>query len=291
MGRWSLHSSLVDVASLSSPKEEHKSQSEDDFIRWYSQNTPKEEPIVGEALPPGVSTMASRYGIFGAKAVIPGVPGDENKAPLACTEGESMPPPPCAATGECPELLELTRKFAAGSQKAKRLAINAIEALEGAQVLLRRVEKAAANLVRMPEVSPFSLGAPNGPGGMPWTLNDMIVRSVRGPLRSGGIPWRDYEIDSSILPRMMEKWDFEHRMVDYLQLAEDNRPLQLIPLQRLMPKFEPLPSPTPIVPSVEVTGAVASASVSPVLLHLQMTLRPCSAPMQRAQQSRLEAFL
>ena len=46
-------------------------------MKWFSTLKPPQPTLVGEALPPGVPTMASRYGVFGGKALITGVPGDE----------------------------------------------------------------------------------------------------------------------------------------------------------------------------------------------------------------------
>ena len=40
--------------------EEPRTYSEDDFARWFSTLKPPTPTIVGEALPPGVPTMASK---------------------------------------------------------------------------------------------------------------------------------------------------------------------------------------------------------------------------------------
>ena len=68
---------------------------------------------------------------------------------------------------------------------ARALELNAINAMQVAQVLLKRVDKAAVNLTRMPELSHFSAGEPNGPGGEPWPLEDQLTLTVRGPLVHG----------------------------------------------------------------------------------------------------------
>ena len=65
-------------ANLLNMGEAPRTLSEDDFAKWYSTLKPPQATIVGEALPAGVPTMASRYGVFGSKALMTGVPGDEN---------------------------------------------------------------------------------------------------------------------------------------------------------------------------------------------------------------------
>eukprot|EP00440_Ansanella_granifera_P070164 gb/GFBE01076122.1/.p1 GENE.gb/GFBE01076122.1/~~gb/GFBE01076122.1/.p1 ORF type:complete len:301 (+),score=53.93 gb/GFBE01076122.1/:1-903(+) len=222
-----------------------RGQAEDDFIRWLSEQEPKPPTIVGEALPPGVPTMASRYGVFGAKSLITGVPGDENKMPVPCPDAEAQPAAPCTATGECPELLALARRYTEATAHARRLTIAAEDALEVAQVLMRRVQKAAVNLNRMPQLSHFSAGEPNGPGGLPWSLPDMLALTIRGPILHN-MPV-ETEIDMETLPRMMEKWDYEHRVVEYLQRAEDSGPVEYMPNIGRMPIYEPMPKPTPVV--------------------------------------------
>ncbi|CAE7324484.1 unnamed protein product [Symbiodinium natans] len=226
--------------------EEPRTYSEDDFARWFSTLKPPTPTIVGEALPPGVPTMASKYGVFGAKALTRGVPGDENYTPVPCADAESRPPAPCEATGECQDLQDLATKFEQGSNIARALALNAINAMQVAQVLLRRVDKAAVNLVRMPELSHFSAGEPNGLGPEPWPLEDQLTLDIRGPLAHGDRFPRPGDIDEDYLTRLMARWDSEHRTVEYLQRAEGNRPLQLIEEMGRMPIFEPLPEPTPI---------------------------------------------
>jgi len=222
-----------------------RTYSEDDFARWYSTLQPPVPTLVGEALPPGVPTMASRYGVFGSKALTRGVPGDENYTPPACVDAEAKPPAPCEATGECQDLQDLATRFERGSDIARALAVNAISAIQVAQVLLKRVEKAAANLVRMPELSHLSASEPNGPGGEPWSVEDMITLNIRGPLLHGDRT-AGAEIDDSYLTRLMDRWDFEHRTVEYLNRTDGNRPLQLIENLGRMPIHEPMPEPTPI---------------------------------------------
>ena len=126
----------------------------DDFVKWYSTLKPPQPTIVGEALPAGVPTMASRYGVFGSKALMTGVPWWwKQHAKCLCWWLKHGQLHHAKATGECEELSELATKFEQGSNIARALALNAVNAMQVAQVLLRRVEKAAANLVHMPELS------------------------------------------------------------------------------------------------------------------------------------------
>eukprot|EP00438_Fugacium_kawagutii_P026572 Skav212403 [mRNA] locus=scaffold469:100412:101278:- [translate_table: standard] len=219
--------------------------SEDDFVKWYSTLKPPQPTIVGEALPPGVPTMASRYGVFGSKSLMTGVPGDENNTPNACADAEARPAAPCEATGECEELSELATKFQQGSNIARALALNAVNAMQVAQVLLRRVEKAAANLVNMPEIDFQSASQPNGPGAQPWPLVDQLVLTIRGPILNDN-PTLQTDIDENFLTRKMEQWDYEHRTVEYLQKVEGNKPLEFIETLGRMPIYEPMPKPTPM---------------------------------------------
>lgn len=223
--------------------------SEDDFVKWYSTLKPPQPTIVGEALPAGVPTMASRYGVFGSKALMTGVPGDENNTPNACVDAEARPAAPCEATGECEELSELATKFEQGSNIARALALNAVNAMQVAQVLLRRVEKAAANLVHMPELSFQSAGEPNGPFAEPWSVQDQLVLTIRGPIMHEN-PTLEGDIDENFLTRKMAQWDYEHRTGEYLQRVDGNRPLQLIETLGRMLIIEPMPKPTPIKDSI-----------------------------------------
>ena len=104
-------------ANLLNMGEAPRTLSEDDFAKWYSTLKPPQATIVGEALPAGVPTMASRYGVFGSKALMTGVPGDENNTPNACADAESRPAAPCEATGECQELSDLATKSSSKDQK------------------------------------------------------------------------------------------------------------------------------------------------------------------------------
>ena len=229
---------------------------------------------MGEALPAGVPTMASRYGVFGGKSLIAGVPGDENAVPNACVEAEARPAAPCEATGECEELSELATKFQHGSDVARALALNAVNAMQVAQVLLRRVEKAAENLTHMRELSHLSAGEPNGPDGNPWTEEDRIVLTLRGPILHDN-PTREEDIDEDFLTRKMAQWDYEHRVVEYLQRAEGNRPLELIEDLGRMPIIEPMPKPMPAhmaggavaTMGIPAVGLVASSHVSEMSLR------------------------
>ena len=232
-------------ANLLGMGEAPRTLSEDDFVKWYSTLKPPQPTIVGEALPPGVPTMASRYGVFGGKALTTGVPGDENDAPNACVEAESRPAAPCEATGECEELSALATKFEEGSKIARSLALNAVNALQVAQVLLRRVGKTAANLVHMPELSHQSASEPNGPGGYPWPERDLLTLTIRGPILHEN-PQLESDMDQDFLTRKMAQWDYEHRVVEYLQRVDGNRPLQLIEDLGRMPIIEPMPKPKPI---------------------------------------------
>ena len=230
-------------ANLLNMGEAPRTLSEDDFAKWYSTLKPPQATIVGEALPAGVPTMASRYGVFGSKALMTGVPGDENNTPNACADAESRPAAPCEATGECQELSDLATKFEQGSKTARALALNAVNAMQVAQVLLRRVEKAAANLVHMPELSFLSESEPNGPDGYPWSDADQLVLTIRGPILHNNL---ETDVDDNFLVRKMAQWDYEHRAVEYLQRVDGNRPLQLIENLGRMPMIEPMPKPMPI---------------------------------------------
>lgn len=232
-------------ANLLNMGEAPRTLSEDDFVKWYSTLKPPQPTIVGEALPAGVPTMASRYGVFGSKSLMTGVPGDENNTPNACADAEARPAAPCEATGECEELSELATKFQQGSNIARALALNAVNAMQVAQVLLRRVEKAAANLVNMPEIDFQSASAPNGPEAQPWPVADQLVLTIRGPIMNDN-PTLQTDIDENFLTRKMEQWDYEHRTVEYLQKVEGNRPLEFIENLGRMPIIEPMPKPTPM---------------------------------------------
>ena len=247
-------------ANLLGMGESPQTLSEDDFVKWYSTLRPPQPTIVGEALPPGVPTMASRYGVFGSKALMTGVPGDENHSPNACVEAESRPAAPCEATGECEELSELASKFEHGSNIARALAVNALNALQVAQVLLRRVDKAATNLAHMPKLSHQSPSEPNGPGGYPWSDEDQILLRIRGPILHENPTW-ETDIDEDFLTRKMAQWDYEHRVVEYLQRVDGNRPLQLIENLGRMPIIEPMPKPTP---AQEYTTALNPTMPSPL---------------------------
>ena len=85
---------------------------------------------------------------------------------------------------------------------ARALELNAINAMQVAQVLLKRVDKAAVNLTRMPELSHFSAGEPNGPGGEPWSLGDQLTLTVRGPLVNGDHAVQETDIDDDYLIRL-----------------------------------------------------------------------------------------
>ena len=115
--------------------------------------------------------------------------------------------------------------------------------MQVAQVLLRRVEKAAANLVHMPELSFLSESEPNGPGGHPWSDADRLVLTIRGPILHNNL---ETDVDDNFFVRKMAQWDYEHRAVEYLQRVDGNRPLQLIENLGRMPMIEPMPKPTPI---------------------------------------------
>ena len=260
-------------ANLLNMGEAPRTLSEDDFVKWYSTSKPPQPTIVGEALPAGVPTMASRYGVFGGKALMTGVPGDENNMPNACVDAEARPAAPCEATGECQELSELATKFEQGSNIARGLALNAVNAMQVAQVLLRRVEKAAANLVNMHELSFQSASEPNGPGGDPWSWQDQLVLTIRGHLKDDDPSIRG---DENYLTRKMAQWDYEHRVVEYLQRVDGNRPLQLIENLGRMPIIEPMPKPKPmketeirLAPSPLVTMEMPGAFFGSVCLQMR----------------------
>jgi len=229
---------LLNVVGSGGPE---RSASQDDFVRWLASNEPKHPSVVGEELPAGIPTMASRYGTFGSKSLLTGEDSDPNKPPV-CADAESQPPPPCAATGECTDLLKLAHRYEDSMKHASRLAAQALEALGAAKVLLRRVGKAAAVLVMMPQLSEYAPGHPNGPGGDPWTMKDQLARRIMGPIEDG---WEKNPNahNTYLLARWAERNDFDHRIVEYLQRAEDDRPLQLINLQGRMPMTEPMPKP------------------------------------------------
>ncbi|CAJ1394255.1 unnamed protein product [Effrenium voratum] len=262
-------------ANLLGMGNEKRTLSEDDFVKWFSTLKPPQPTLVGEALPPGVPTMASRYGVFGGKALITGVPGDENYNPNPCIEAEARPAAPCEATGECQDLAELATRFEHGSQIAHAAALNAINAMQAAQVLLRRVDKAAENLTLQPELSHQSASEPNGPGGYPWSLDDQLMLTIRGPIMHDN-PSQDYDLDHDFLARKMAQWDYEHRVVEYLQKTEGNRPLQLIENLGRMPIIEPMPTPTPIQPFKVTLNPTIQNPVAPVAVAA-MPLSLCTA--------------
>ncbi|OLQ05163.1 hypothetical protein AK812_SmicGene11690 [Symbiodinium microadriaticum] len=278
-----------------------RTYSEDDFARWYSTLQPPKPTIVGEALPAGAPTMASKYGVFGAKALTRGVPGDENYTPAACIDAETRPASPCEATGECQDLQDLATRYEDGMRIARALELNAINAMQVAQVLLKRVDKAAVNLTRMPELSHFSAGEPNGPGGEPWPLEDQLTLTVRGPLVHGDHGVQETDIDEDYLIRWMARNDSEHRTVEYLQRAEGNRPLQLIENLGRVPIFDPLPSPTPnkeylpttnptmLDPMAQMTMLQQQLPAVAVLASASFVL--CDAPAHRHRQQQFRDFL
>jgi len=186
--------------------------------------------------------MASRYGTFGATAVRGGVVGDRSSAG-SCTELEAQPPPPCAATGGCRDLLALAQQFREGSLRAAALMADARAAMEHSNVLLARAWKGAEAMLDSPTLShELALNEPVGPAGVMRSMKSL--RNTRRfepldewPLRSKP---EDPHQHAGILGRLIERWDADKRTAEYLARAEDDQPLLLPETHERVPRVGPL---------------------------------------------------
>lgn len=163
-----------------------------------------------ETVPEGVPTMTSRYGKFGAHAIS----GDRK---MPCIDAEAQPPPPCAATGECGDLLRLSRRFETSSRRAQDLMQNALSAVEYAKVMLARASRGAKALTASPRLQRFAADARPGPGGFPW-LSQNFLDVKFGP------PMDDLKPQhlEGVVARYQARKDLDDRIPYYIGLAEDD---------------------------------------------------------------------
>lgn len=231
----------------------------DKFLEWVFLGrraaAPGSSSVISEQLPAGVEPMSARYGTYGSRMLKEGGPLDRGRtAPLPCPDAEAQPPPPCARTGECGELLRLARKFQLGMEVAEQQLKAARVALEYSQVLLRRVHRGLDGVPRNLRLSRV-MAADSDPEEA--ADPDMDVKILYGPLEES---WPlNHGSNAYILPRIMARWDQDKRAAVYLQRAEgndapgfhgrDDRDLGVGPALRLWEAAAVLPL-LPLLPSL-----------------------------------------